>query len=373
MVELRQRLALIHELRELRRCKEFTHRGSDRAAVDKLHRGDGLEIHDRHAVFHDTLGSHETHAVLVLHEFSDATDTAIAEVIDIIGNSFTVIEANEFAEDFQEIFHLEHSVAFVGLGFHVEPAVHFVTGDVAHVVLLEVKKESIHELLGILGGREISGANLAVDTLIGILESTRRVLAEGRENMVLLLGHVLEEIKNFVVRFETEDPEKLRDRNFPFAVDLAGDNPTAIRLDFQPHAAFRNDFGRVMTRIFRHFCEEHARATNQLVHDDALDATDDERADIGHEWNRAEEHILLFDFSGLLIDELHVPLHDRLVREVAVTAGIGVVFRRIEGVTEDAEFHFASREVRDRRDFLEKFFDAFREEPLVAEELHFDE
>ena len=68
------------------------------------------------------------------------------------------------------------------------------------------------------------------------------------------------------------------------------------------------------------------------MHHYTLDSIDDERTFFRHEWNRAEEHVLLFNFSCLLINELDIPLHDCFKTQVPAAACFWIVLWWIEGV-----------------------------------------
>src|SRR5207244_419251 len=125
---------------------ELAHGGRDRTAVDELGGGDGLAVHHRHAVLHDALCADKTDAVLVLDELTDAADAAVGEVVDIIGHALAGVEADEFAEDLDEVRDLEHAVLLVARDLHVEAAVQLVAGDGAHVVLLEIEEETVDQL-----------------------------------------------------------------------------------------------------------------------------------------------------------------------------------------------------------------------------------
>ena len=190
---------------------------------------------------------------------------------------------------------------------------------------------------------------------------------------MLLRDQILEEIHDLGFRRVSEHAQQLRDRNLALAVNFAGDNATAIRFDFKPHTALRDDLRSVILRIFRHGREEHTRRAHQLVHHHALNSSNDEGSGISHERNASEEDILLFDFTGLFVDELHVSFHRSLVREVAAAARIRIVFWSIKGMSEDSQLHLLTREIRDRCDFLQQFLESIREEPFVAFQLHFNE
>ncbi len=364
--QLRERVGLIHELRELRRGEEFAHRRGNRAAVDELGGGDRFQIHHRHAVLDDALRAHKAHAVLVLHQLADGADAAVAQVVDVVGDAFAVVQADELAENLHEVAHLEHAVLLILRRVDAEPPVELVAGDIAHVVLLEIEEEPVDELLGVLRRCQISGADAPVNALVGLLHGSRRILLQRREDVILLRGEPLEEIEDLGIGLVAEDPKQLRDGDLALAVDFAGYHAAAIRLDLQPHAALGDDLRRMVARMIGHLGKEHARGAHQLVHHYALNAIHDERAVIGEQRDGTEEDILLLDLPRLLVHELHVPLHHGLVAQVPPPADIRGVLRRIERVAEDAQAHLLVGEIRDGTDLLQEFFNALREEPPVT-------
>ena len=82
--QLRQRVRLVHELRELRAAEELLHRGDDRADVDQRARRRLVRVGDRHALADDALHAQEADAELVLDQLADGTHAAVAEVVDVV-------------------------------------------------------------------------------------------------------------------------------------------------------------------------------------------------------------------------------------------------------------------------------------------------
>ena len=98
--------------------------------------------------------------------------------------------------------------------------------------------------------------------------------------------------------------------------------------------------------------EVDAGRTDQLRHDDALGAVDDEGALVGHQREVAHEDRLRLDLAGLVVHELGGDEQRRRVGEVAVLALVDGVLRRLEPVVAEAQRHRAL-EVLDRADLLE--------------------
>ena len=83
--DLRQRIGLIHELRQLRAAEEFTDRRHHRLGVDQIvrHRRRHVRI-DAHLFLDGALHADQPDAELVLHQLADRAHTAVAEMIDVI-------------------------------------------------------------------------------------------------------------------------------------------------------------------------------------------------------------------------------------------------------------------------------------------------
>ena len=80
-----ERVVLIHELRQLRGAEELLERSRHGTDVDQGLRGDGLDVLGGHAVTHDALHAAEAGAELILDEFAHRAETAVAEVVDVVG------------------------------------------------------------------------------------------------------------------------------------------------------------------------------------------------------------------------------------------------------------------------------------------------
>ena len=66
MVQLGQRVGLVHELRKLRPAEELAHSRHDRADVDERAGRCALRVLDGHALFDHALHAHQAHAELRL-------------------------------------------------------------------------------------------------------------------------------------------------------------------------------------------------------------------------------------------------------------------------------------------------------------------
>ena len=84
MGEARQRVDLVHELRQLRGAEELLDGRDDRADVHQRGGRDGLDVLGGHALAHHALHAAEADAHLVLDQLADAADAAVGEVVLVV-------------------------------------------------------------------------------------------------------------------------------------------------------------------------------------------------------------------------------------------------------------------------------------------------
>ncbi len=85
--QLRERVGLIHELRQRRGAEKLLDRRDHRADVDQRLRGDHIHILrlDGHALAHHALHTGKTDAELILQQLAHRTDAAVAQMVDVVG------------------------------------------------------------------------------------------------------------------------------------------------------------------------------------------------------------------------------------------------------------------------------------------------
>ena len=102
--DLRERVGLIHELRELRRSEELADRCHDRLSVDEVvrHRRRHLLV-DAHLFLDGALHADEADAELVLHQLTDRANAAVAEVIDVVHRADILAQLEQVADGRVEV------------------------------------------------------------------------------------------------------------------------------------------------------------------------------------------------------------------------------------------------------------------------------
>ncbi len=205
--QTRERVVLIHELRQLRGSEELLDRGDDGTDVDERLRRDRLDVLGGHALAHDALHAGEARADLVLDELADGADAAVAEVIDVVeldahldllAVALTLrrldsgVEGDEVADGRGDVVDREHRVRQRGID--AELPVDLVAADLGQVVALGVEVEVVEQVARSLGGRGLGGTQLLVDVEQRLLLRGDGVLRQGLADR-LELAELLEDLR----------------------------------------------------------------------------------------------------------------------------------------------------------------------------------
>ncbi len=107
VLQLGQRVVLIHELGQRRGTEEFLNGRHHRTDIDQRLRCHHIHILalQGHALTHHPLHTGETNAELVLQQLTHRTDAAVAQVVDIIGIAKVVAQAIEVVDGSQNVLH----------------------------------------------------------------------------------------------------------------------------------------------------------------------------------------------------------------------------------------------------------------------------
>ena len=388
--ELRERVRLVHELRELAAAEELLHRRDDRADVDEEVRGGLLDLLDRHPLADDALHAEEADAERVLDELAIGADPAIAEVVDVIRGAEAVVELDEPADDRRDVLagdgpaELRACVLPAGeLDTHprgdvVELLVELVPPHPTEIVAAEVEEEAVDELARVVAGRRVAGPQLLVDLDEGVVDRLGEVLLERRRDE-LVLGvrvHGVEERGDLVVGLVPDGPEERGRGDLPLPVHLDREEVLVARLELEPRPAVRDDLRAVQHAPGRRVLEGgvvDTGRTDELAHHDALRAVDDERALVRHPRVVAHVDALALDLAGLLDEELDFDMERLDERPVADPALVLGELRVAERVVEEPELHDLAGEVLDGADLVEELAQALRDEPVERLELELDE
>ena len=286
-----EHVRLVHELRQLRRPEELLDRGDDRTDVDQRLRRDRLDVLGRHPLLDHALHAREADPDLVLDQLADAAETAVAEVVDVVGVVALLagVQPHQVADRLQDVLvgqdglvlrrpgaglvllHLgEHAVADllprllvrvvelaerlgvlaqllqqVALGA-AQLLVHLVAADACQVVALRVEEQVLQERARGLRRRRLARTELAVDVLERLLLRLDVVLLQ-RE---LDGGRVVEQRQDLVGR-PAERLQQHRDVLAALAVDADADRVLLVDVELEPGTAARDDLRDVDVLVGR--------------------------------------------------------------------------------------------------------------------------
>ncbi len=102
MCNLGQRVVLVHELGQLGRSEELLERGADRLCVNQCSRV--RVIYAGHLLADTTLHTGHSDAELILQQFSDASDPAVSEVINVVLVADAVLQMHVVVDRSKNIF-----------------------------------------------------------------------------------------------------------------------------------------------------------------------------------------------------------------------------------------------------------------------------
>ena len=363
---LGQRVVLVHELRQLGGSEEFLDRGRHRTDVDQGLRGDGLDVLGGHAVTHDTLHPTKTGTQLILDELADGAQTAVAEMVDVVGLDDDVV-ASLAREHFGALVQGAHVVdrrddvvdrqhLLVERQKQTELLVDLVTTNLGQIVALRVEVVILEQLLGGVTGRRLARTQLLVDVQQRLILSFDAViLLEGLTDR-LVVAELLED----AVSGPAEGLEENGDVLLALTVQTNSDGVALVDLELEPSATRRNHLARediLVGGLVGGLLEVDTRGTHQLGDDDTLGAVDDEGALRGHEREVTDEDRLGLDLLGLVIHELRGHEQRGRVGGVAILALVDAVLGILETVIPERQGHRLGV-VLDRGDLLKDLLEA---------------
>ena len=194
MRDFRERVRLVHELRELTRTKELADRGRDGLRIDQILRRKAVAFGLVKAFLDGALNAHETGAELILGEFADAADAAVAEVVDVVdavhrANTLfalfvdeldvvlAVAKRNEKRHRVNDVFLRKRAGAFGG--GTAETGIDLHAANARQIVRISIKEEAVKERLNRFFRGRFARTHHAVDGNAGG-ELIRRVVKTQR-------------------------------------------------------------------------------------------------------------------------------------------------------------------------------------------------
>ena len=175
--DLRKRVGLVHELRQLRGAEELTHRSRRRLGVDQVMRHHGVDIDAGHPLLDRPFHPQQADAVLVLQQFTDRANPTIAKVVDVVDLTSAVAKPDQRLEDFKYVFLAEDSHVVRAIQFKAD--VHLHPTDRRQVIAILVEEQALEHRLGGLDRRRLTRTHHAIDIEQCILAKRVLIYAKG--------------------------------------------------------------------------------------------------------------------------------------------------------------------------------------------------
>ena len=178
--EARERVGLVHELRELRGAEELLDGSVNRPDVDERVGRDVIGVLRDHALADDTL--HATHAntELVLHELAHRTDTTVAKVVDVIDGlgRVAIVQREQVAKGAHDVLARKDALGRVDV--KAKLLVYLITADLGKVIALAAEVHAVEERGGVVPRGRLTRALTTVDLQEGVVTIGRDVALDGR-------------------------------------------------------------------------------------------------------------------------------------------------------------------------------------------------
>ena len=167
--DLRERIGLVHELRELRRAEELAHSSCRWLRVDQVLRHHRVDIDRRHPLLDRAFHAQKADAVLVLHQLADRAHPAIAKVVDVVDLALAVAQIDQRTDHREDVLLAQRANAV--LGGQIKPHVHLHAADRGEVIALGIEEQRVeHRLCGV-DRRRLARAHDAIDVEQRVLAS----------------------------------------------------------------------------------------------------------------------------------------------------------------------------------------------------------
>src|SRR5690554_3860761 len=174
---LRQRVVLIHELGQLTGTEELFNGGSNRLGVDQVLRHQAFAFGEAQALANCTFNPHKADPELVLSHFTNAANTTVTQVIDVIYLALTVTDSDQGFQYVDDI--VVGQSAFTSALVATEATVKLHPANAGQVIALFREEQVVKQVLRrFLGGR-LARAHHAVDFNQSFQRSAGRVDTQG--------------------------------------------------------------------------------------------------------------------------------------------------------------------------------------------------
>ena len=173
--ELRQRVGLVDDLRQLAAAEEEIDRAADALGVDQL--GDAAQlvrVLQAHALLDGALELQEALAKLFAGQFVDRAQTAVAQMIDVVDVTFAAAQLEHVLQRVDQVLAAERHHRFGHV--LVELAVDAEAADAAEAIAVFVEELFLEQRLGLVELRRVAGTQPGVDLHQRVFVAGRRCL-----------------------------------------------------------------------------------------------------------------------------------------------------------------------------------------------------
>ncbi len=156
-----QWVGLVHELRQLARAEEFAHSRGRGFRVDQVLWHHCVDFDAGHTFLDRTFHPQKANAILVFHQFTDGTHTAIAQVVNIVDVAAPVAQINKRLDAGNDVFLAQgaHGV----FGIQRKAHVHFDPADGGQIIAFAVKEQRVKQGRGRFDGGRFTRTHHAVN------------------------------------------------------------------------------------------------------------------------------------------------------------------------------------------------------------------
>ena len=252
--------------------------------------------------------------------------------------------------------------------------VDLVATHATQVVALRIEEAAVQQGLAATDGGGLTRPQFFVELQQGLIFRGNALVVGRLDRLLVVLG-MAQLVENVVVR-QANGPHQ------HVGVDLAGlvnanvQQIVLIGFELQPGTPVGDQAGveGLAAVLVLLVLEVDARRTHDLVDDHALSTVDDEGAALGHQGQFPDEHFLLLDLAGLLVDQTAGDIHLGREGRIATLRLFHIVAGALQPVlaTDEVQLQLAGV-VGDRGEALQLLDQALLQKPFEARALYLDQ
>ena len=273
--QARQRVVLLHELRELAGAEELLDRGDHRADVDQRLRRNRLDVLSGHPLADDALHPGQADPDLVLDQLTDRAQPTVAEVVDVVDlhrhldaarglhRGLALMQADQVFDGGDDVLFGQRRRRDRLPGVQPELLVDLVAAHPGQVVALLLEEQVLQQGLRGLLGRRLARAQLAVDVQQRLVGAGGVVLLQRRHHDLGEAEPLPDPLIGPAQRLEQHG-----DRLTALAVDAHTHGVALVDIELQPRPTAGDHLDavqRLLGRLVDGLVEVHTRRPDQLA------------------------------------------------------------------------------------------------------------